>query len=271
MTYDWRDTMEGDPGTKAFFQEIDDRFFSSSPFYEGPPPFSEFMPITELHGKRVLEIGCGMGSHAELLARAGAKLIAVDLTEPAVRMTESRLQQRGLDARVVRLDAEQLPFADGPFDLVWSWGVIHHSANTEAILDEVRRVLRDGGELRVMVYHRRSVAAWVSIARGALSGKFFRRMSVAEVLSYYSDGSIARFYTRNEFHALLRKHGLIPSRTVVLGQTSELVPIPGRGPLERLKKAVVAGLPLWLSRKLLSRWGAFLFVVCKKPRNLNPG
>jgi 2-polyprenyl-3-methyl-5-hydroxy-6-metoxy-1,4-benzoquinol methylase len=265
MDYDWRKTMSYPEGSREFFDEIDRRFFASSPFYGGKSPFERLIPFDKLRGKRVLEIGCGMGSHAQLLAGAGSDLSAIDLTPRAVETTRKRLTVNGLEADLKVMDAERMEFGDAQFDFVWSWGVIHHSADTGRIIDEVHRVLKPGGEFRVMVYHRRSISAWTSVLRGILSGKFLRGASLVDMMSHYTDGYLARFYTRNELAAVLRERGFSGISIKVMGQTSDLIPIPGGGLSGRFKTFLVAKLPKKLSERLLSLVGSYAFAIARKP------
>jgi SAM-dependent methyltransferase len=74
----------------------------------------------------------------------------------------------GMDANVAEADAESLPFAEGEFDIVYSWGVIHHSPDTPAAVAEIRRVLRKGGRAKVMIYHSRSIVGFLLWLRYAL-------------------------------------------------------------------------------------------------------
>src|SRR3954469_17259206 len=92
MTYDWEKTMTVAPGSREWFDEIDRRFLSASYFAEGPDrqPFGRFLKPEFVADKDVLEIGCGMGTHASLLAKAGARLTAIDLTERAIETTRRR-------------------------------------------------------------------------------------------------------------------------------------------------------------------------------------
>lgn len=103
----------------------------------------------------------------------------------------------GLTARVQVADAEGLPFADASFDLVYSWGVLHHTPDTRRALGEVRRVLAPGGEARVMLYSRRS---WVALGlwlRYALAvGRPWRSLSWAVANHMESPGT--RAYTPPE-------------------------------------------------------------------------
>jgi 2-polyprenyl-3-methyl-5-hydroxy-6-metoxy-1,4-benzoquinol methylase len=264
MSYDWHRTLEATEGTLEFYDEIDRRFLTSSPFYRGERPFEKWIPFDRLRGKRVLEIGCGLGTHAQLLSATGCELTCIDLTEKAVENTRRRLDLRGLRADVRRMDAEQMDFADGEFDFVWSWGVIHHSPDTDRIIRQVFRVLKSNGEFRLMVYHRRSLGGSYCLGRGLLTGKFFNGMSAQEVLSFYTDGYLARFFTRRELRELLINCGFSQVETRVLGQKSELLPLSGRGVSGRLKRSILRVLPDGLAESVLSVVGYFLFAVGHK-------
>jgi ubiquinone/menaquinone biosynthesis C-methylase UbiE len=104
----------------------------------------------------VLEIGCGCGSEAERFARAGARYTAVDLTNAAPSITQRPFQLGGLEGRFIQGDAEDQPFADGSFDLVYSHGVLHHTPNTPRTIREVHRVLAPSGRAVIMLNHRDS-------------------------------------------------------------------------------------------------------------------
>lgn len=132
--------------------------------YELEPEIVSFADFPSSAGKRVLEIGVGMGSDFVRWARAGANVTGVDLTERAVSISRARLAEEGLPGVVQVGDAENLPFADGSFDIVYSWGVLHHSPDTRRAIGEGQRVLAPGGRIKIMLYHRYSwvaLAAWV--------------------------------------------------------------------------------------------------------------
>lgn len=139
--------------------------------YQLEPEILDFANFEAGAGKRVLEIGVGMGADFLRWARAGAVATGVDLTERAVELTRDRLAKEGLEADVRVADAEALPFADGQFDIVYSWGVLHHTPDPGRAILEAQRVLSPGGSLKLMLYHRHSwvaLAAWVrfSLLRG---------------------------------------------------------------------------------------------------------
>jgi len=254
------------PATRAGFEAVDRRFFSrcASWFAQAPGarPFSALIPFDRLRGKRVLEIGCGSGAHARLLAESGCRLTCIDITETGVEMTRRRLALYGLEAEVRRMDAERLEFPDESFDLVWSWGVIHPSADTARVAAEIARVLRPGGEARLMVYHRDSFLAAYATVAGVLTGRIFR-MSRDELLHSFVDGALARFYTRPGFAALLAPY-FRRVETAALGQINELIPLPGLGPLAELKIQATRLIPRVLYEPLLRRWGYFLWARAEK-------
>ena len=261
MSYDWHGSNRYEEGSAEFFKEIDTRFFNSSPLFEGSQPFGRFIPFQELKGKRVLEIGCGLGSHSQLLAEAGCRLTSIDLTPRAVALTKRRLELNQLSAEVLEMDGENMTFRDAEFDFVWSWGVIHHSAHTDRIVREVARVLKPGGEFRLMVYNRRAFDSYVKLMRGFATGKFFSGMSTDEILSYYTDGFIARFYDQKSLKTLLEANGLRLLSATPLGQTSELVPLPGTGLTGSLKYGIVSKIPDAFASSVLRKTGSFLFAV----------
>ena len=271
MSYDWCKTIAAPEGTREFFEEIDARFLQASAFCGGERAFARLIPFDDLKGKRVLEIGCGLGCHAQLLAEAGCILTAIDLTPRAVELTRKRLSLKGITADVRVMDAEQMELEDEQFDFVWSWGVVHHSASPARIVREAYRVLKPSGEFRLMVYHRRSLCAYINVVRGVLSGKLFQGLSVAGILNSYSDGYIARFYTRSELLQMIRSCGFSKVSIQTLGQTSDLIPLPGSGPGGRLKSALLSVFPNALAERVLSRIGSFLFAIAVKNEDGSPG
>ena len=107
--------------------------------------------------RSVLEIGCGVGMDSYRMARHGLRVTGIDLTEVAIQTVRSRFASEGLQGSFEVGDAEALRFPDGHFDYVYSFGVLHHVADTERAVREVWRVLKAGGEARIMLYNRRSL------------------------------------------------------------------------------------------------------------------
>jgi SAM-dependent methyltransferase len=140
-----------EPGSAGFYAEVERAKLESEPH---EPSFADFAAWS---GRDVLEIGCGVGIDTARFARAGARVTAIDLTEQAVSLTRALLELEELPGTVMVADSESLPFAADSFDLVYSWGVLHHTPRIGRALAEAHRVLRPGGEARVMVYARRSL------------------------------------------------------------------------------------------------------------------
>jgi SAM-dependent methyltransferase len=113
--------------------------------YDLEPFILDFAQFQEAKGKKVLEIGVGLGADHQKFAEAGADLYGIDLTDRAVSHTRHRLACFGLASSLYLGDAEQLAFADETFDIVYSWGVLHHSPATPKAITEVWRVLKVGG------------------------------------------------------------------------------------------------------------------------------
>src|SRR5262249_54414390 len=127
----------------------------------------------------------------------------IDLTAHAVEMTSKRFKLFKLPGKVLEMDAEETSFSNSSFDFVWSWGVIHHSADTGQVLKEMHRVLRPDGKCVVMVYHRSWWVFWVvyGLLKGVLQGRVRKLGSVHHVSQAATDGAIARYYTPREWRA----------------------------------------------------------------------
>jgi ubiquinone/menaquinone biosynthesis C-methylase UbiE len=158
------------------------------------------MPLAELRGKQVLEIGPGGGAHSCLFKRHGAQVTAVDITPERAMSTAFKLSLiKGGEGRAFNADAENLPFADASFDIVYSNGVLHHSADTDRTLAEVHRVLKPGGRAVLMLYSRHSAVYWGTIVpRGLVSGEMFR-WPEPEWIGRVTEGKPKFGQTRNPF------------------------------------------------------------------------
>jgi SAM-dependent methyltransferase len=135
-------------GTIEYFDEVEQKKFTAEPHVPG---FCEF---DRWRGKRVLEIGCGIGTMAVNFARAGADYTGVELSQESLKITQQRFDVYGLQGKFYLADAEQLsrvvPIES--YDLVFSFGVIHHSPNPRRIIDQCRLYLGDDSTLKIMVY-----------------------------------------------------------------------------------------------------------------------
>jgi ubiquinone/menaquinone biosynthesis C-methylase UbiE len=139
-----------------------------------------------------------MGADHLQWAQSGPRsLTGIDLTERAIELTGARLWFHGLHSELLRADAEQLPFPDNSFDVVYSWGVLQHTPNTPRAITEVYRVLRPGGSAHVMIYHLHSLTAFMLWLRyGLFMGR--PRLGLTDVYSKHMQSPGKKAYTVGE-------------------------------------------------------------------------
>lgn len=257
MSYDWKDKVEGEAFSREWFDEIDARFIDAARhFAHNDRPFGRIIPFEAIAGKRVLEVGCGMGLHTELMVRAGANVTALDISPKSVAATRARLALKGLAADVREADAETIDDQDA-FDFIWSWGVIHHSSRTGRVLRNLYNALKPGAELRFMVYSLDGAEAYAVMMSQYLLG-FWRGKSLDELLWARTDGFLARYFTRDLLANLCRTF-FDDVEMEVFGQELDAIPLPVR--LRRLVR------PLFSDRyieRAVRRRGAFLFATATK-------
>lgn len=184
--------------THEYFDEIENFRYLDQPFIHS------FAQFTRLHNSRVLEVGFGAGTDFIQWLRAGARVSGIDLTQEAVENVQHRIKVYDLPSPEVLqvADAEQLPFQSDTYDLGYSFGVLHHTPDTERALSELVRVIRPGGKLKVMLYNRRSIYVinrWVRFA--LLKGKPWR--TLRWVLWHTIENTGTKGYTRGELVKML--------------------------------------------------------------------
>ena len=178
-------------GTRYFFDELDKHR------YETEGHILKLLQPIQVRGKRVLEIGCGLGTDGGQFVRKGANYIGMDLTSASVQLARRRFQLSKLSGVVLEADAEDIPFEDETFDLVYSHGVLHHTPDTQRAFNEIHRVLRGGGQAIIMLYHRDSWNYWGNIM-------FLRRLGAALLL--FDWGPSIVHYLTGESVERLRQH-----------------------------------------------------------------
>jgi SAM-dependent methyltransferase len=158
-------------------------------------------------GLKVLDVGCGNGYVLLQYARNGAEVTGVDVTATAIDLSRKRFELGGLCGTFVEIDGEHLPFSDDHFDIVCSMGVLHHISNPQTTVDEIYRVLKPGGRLIVMLYHRYSWKNLVLLRLRRLLDPKFRGKTHQEALNM-NDGDecpLALVYSRDEAALLLHR------------------------------------------------------------------
>ena len=192
-------------GSREFFDEVERHRYQ-----EYAPWMPEVMGFNEFSGAKLLEVGCGMGTDLLQFARGGAKVTGVDLTPRSIETSRRHLELYGQTGEFAIADCERLPFADESFDVAYSNGVLHHTPDTVGAVREIHRVLKPGGQARVMLYHRGSWAYWsqVVLRYGILRGEFLRGTSANDIMSRYVEFNagggrpLVKAYSRREARSL---------------------------------------------------------------------
>jgi ubiquinone/menaquinone biosynthesis C-methylase UbiE len=163
--------------------------------YELEPYLKEFANFNFAQGKNVLEVGVGMGAdHQQLAMGCPKSLYGIDLTSRAIEHTSTRFQIFGLNSNLKVGNAENLEFSDESFDFVYSWGVIHHSPNTQKACEEIYRVLKIGGLAKIMIYHKYSIVGFLLWFRyGLLKGTPFRGLT--DIYHHFLESPGTKAYT----------------------------------------------------------------------------
>jgi ubiquinone/menaquinone biosynthesis C-methylase UbiE len=248
--------------TSAFYQEVRDRR------YELEPYIPEFADFNRFSGKQILEIGVGGGVDFSNFVHAGANASGVDLTEAALGHARAQLSLVGADPDTYSLrqaDAEHLPFADQGFDLVYSWGVLHHTPDTRAAFSEALRVLKPGGSLKAMVYHTRSwtgLMLWVIY--GLMRGRPWK--SPRKCIYEHLESPGTKAYGVAEFRRLLVDTGFTDVSLSTRLSPADLLTIRPSGRHRSLAARIAWKLyPRGIARLLGDRFGLFLLVDASRP------
>jgi 2-polyprenyl-3-methyl-5-hydroxy-6-metoxy-1,4-benzoquinol methylase len=192
-------------GSREYFDEVEARKYLVEPHI---PAFAEF---ERWRGKRVLEVGCGIGTDTINFARAGAQVTAVELSSKSLRIAAQRADVMGVAERIrfVQANAEELTaaLARESYDLVYSFGVIHHTPRPDRALAEMHALAAPGGTLKLMVYHRRSWKV-ISIVATQGHGRFWETDELVAEHSEAQTGCPVTFtYTRREACELVEHSG----------------------------------------------------------------
>lgn len=248
--------------TRTYFEQISATRYRLEPFIHG------FAKFPTGRGKEVLEIGTGCGSDFQNWVQNGAQATGVDLTEKAIGLTRERLESLGFsddqyDLKVA--DAENLPFDDERFDMVYSYGVLHHTPDTLKAFSEACRVLKPGGTLRAMIYHDPSWSGMLLWVRHCLlRGKPWK--SAREAIWEHLESPGTKVYNRAEARELVAAAGFEQIEvSTKLGPGDLLTIQPSRKYSSPIYKIIWALYPRWLVRLTGDRWGAALLIEARKP------
>lgn len=232
--------------------------------YALEPEILTFTRFEQYQGKRVLEIGVGLGADHQVWAEQGCDLYGIDLTERAINWTSKRLETFGLLSNLQVGDAENLPFQNSEFDVVYSWGVLLYCPDMNRAISEVHRVLKPGGEAIVMLYHKWSFVGYMLWIRYALM-RLQPWLSLKYIYSEYLESKGTQAFTVGEVRGFFREfetvdidinltHGdLLTSQA---GQRHE-------GSILRVARMI---LPRFIIKKFFSNHGLFMKIRAFKKK-----
>jgi len=187
-----------DPGTVQYYEAIAENRYKLEYF------IPDYACFDGWQDKNVLEVGCGAGSDLLRFAQGGANVTGIDLSPHSAGLALSRLRLYNCSGTIGNADAENLPFKNDTFDLVYSWGVLHHTPDTERALNEILRVLKPGGKICIMLYHRHSLVAFqLYAAYGLLGFKPFH--SLKYILAHYHESPGTKAYTVSEIKQMFAR------------------------------------------------------------------
>jgi SAM-dependent methyltransferase len=227
-------------GTREFFDDLDEYRFDKLAYLPRVIDFAGF------RGRRVLEIGCGIGTDLVRFARGGAKVAGVDLSETAVRLAHQNLGLHGLRGAVAVADGTALPFGPDTQDVVYAHGVLQYAPDPRRIVEESLRVLKPGGTAIFMVYNR---VSWLRVLS-----------TLMKVGLEHEDAPVLRLYSIPEFRSLIRgfrQTTLVPERFPVKSRLH-------KGWKAWIYNSVFVGTFNAIPRPLVRRFGWHLMAICTK-------
>ena len=217
--------------------------------YRREPEILPFVRFDVWRGQQVLEIGVGMGADFVRFGEAKANVIGIDLSPRSLQLAVQNAQIHCVPPNLMHADAESLPFADESFDLVYSWGVLHHVPDIHRALREAHRVLKPRGECRVMLYHRRSLLGLQCYLRYGLAGlRPFAQLT--ELIAAHVESPGTKAYSLGEAKSLFMRFSSVQIQPVVTAYDLRF----GRRRFA----------PGWMLRLIPDKLGWFLLIQARK-------
>jgi len=227
-------------GTRGFFEDLEEYRFDKLRYL---PKLVDFLGYS---GKRLLEIGCGVGTDLVRFARGGVRVTGVDLSATAIDLAKKNFVFHGLSADLHVMNGEELEFLDHSFDVVYAHGVLQYTADAQRMADEAYRILKPGGAFIGMVYNRKG---WLNVM-----SKFFK------VELEHEDAPVLKKYTVGEFKKMLASFSvvkIVPERFPVKSRLH-------KGVKGFLYNAVFVGMFNAIPRPLIRRTGWHLMARAVK-------
>jgi ubiquinone/menaquinone biosynthesis C-methylase UbiE len=250
--------------SRAFFEETENHRFKNVHLDWDQPFMKETFEYEKYTGKTVLEVGVGIGVDSMQWSRAGNRVFGIDYNMPSVEITKARFKDEGAKGTFLNGDAENLPFPDNYFDIVYSFGVLHHTPGTEKAIHEVYRCLKPGGQAIIMLYYKWSAMTWgtIVLGNGIRQGALWKTKSLADLISNYTEWDsqtetnicpLTKVYSKREARKMFRPfkdirmelHYLWPGH---FGAFRRLLPLVPQSARRNLHKLFGWNLVIWASK-----------------------
>lgn len=254
----------------AYFEEIEKRFRKHSRGggqEDGAPLLSKLIDYNWLKGKKGLDVAVGSGFSLVSFLMGGARMVGIDITPFAVKHTKRNLEIRGLQTKVLQMDAQKMSFSDEAFDFVNAWGCLMHMPDTGKAISEIYRVLKPEGKALAYMYNKNSWPFWFNIIflRGIiLLGLMRFRGDITKLTSRYSDGysrggnPMTKFYSPKEAEKMFLTIGFKNIRVFPWNLPDE----PNHWPLRSFP--IFKYLPKTVKRFMSKRFGYGLIIQAEK-------
>jgi SAM-dependent methyltransferase len=218
-------------GTLGFFDDLDEYHFDKLNY------LLDLVDYSAYKGKKVLDLGCGIGTDLARFAAAGAEVYGVDLSQKAIDLISKNFELRGLKGKFQVMNGEEMDFSDNSFDMVFAHGSMQYSADTDQMFAEAHRVLKPGGELISQLYNR--------------EGWLIRMSKLFKVKLEHDDAPAFKLFTIDEFEHFQRQFSsfeITPTRFPVKSRLH-------KGLKGFLFNNIFVGTFNILPRAMIRRWG----------------
>jgi len=228
--------------------------------YRLEPHIAIFAQFASARGKRILEVGVGLGADYLEWLRAGAIATGIDLSPFSIEQARRRCETAGYKPDLQTGDGEHLTFQSDTFDVVYSYGVMHHSPDVQRCIDEAWRVLKPGGEARIMLYHHPSLTGLMLWLRFGL----LRRKPVRQTVYEHLESPGTKSFSRAEVRAMMRAFEMVELQQV-FSPGDLLLHRPSLRFTGFFYRIVWILYPRFLIAVLCRKLGLFLLVSGRKP------
>lgn len=238
-------------GSLDFYKKVDEVRYWQEPY------LNDLFPKILKSGLVSLEVGCGLGTDLRTFSRAGLEVTGLDYSPENAYLSKLGLQVCNLKGNVVSGDAECLPFPDESFDLVYSWGCLHHTPNTQKSINEISRVLRPGGKTVIMLYHK-GYQFWCILGCYIFGLKWLKYTLQDYISLKYDQTPLSQMFSRNQLYNMFKDYQDVTVQVITYGG------IQAHPTLKYIWKLFQS------SPWLMGKFGSFGIITARKPGNFTP-